>query len=86
MKPFIVKLDFLKAKNKNLFVDLKEYYQLYDNPKKPYTMMLNTPLLRNIDGFYILEKNIKELVSPRTMWVINLAEIMGKGVEYRWIK
>lgn len=55
-------LDFEKAKKGNYFVDREEHFKKYGVEGK-YKMYVGTPLVRNIDGFYIYENDIPSLIT-----------------------
>lgn len=63
----IVLLDYYKAKT----VDLKEYYDIYDNHRASYKLLNGAPILVNAQGRYIKAFDIPELVVNRNQRVLS---------------
>lgn len=65
---YYIYLDFSKAKRLGLFVDRIEWlnkFQLKELADKPtyIDLSLNTPMIVNIEGFCILDKDLEKLIS-----------------------
>lgn len=67
-KKHYIYLDFFKAKKENLFVDRIEWlskFQLKELADKPTfeDLALNAPIIVNIDGWCIYDRDIEKLIS-----------------------
>lgn len=60
-------LDYYRAN----IVDLKEYFDMYDNPRTPYKLLNGAPLLVNAQGSYVKAFDIPELVVNRSYRVLS---------------
>lgn len=52
-------------------VDLKTYYNKYDNPRTPYRLLNGAPLLVCVEGSYIKAFDVPELVVNRNWRVLS---------------
>lgn len=77
-------LDYHKAKKLGAFVDYKEYMRKYDDEEHDYRLLLNAPFIVNVEGTYIYESKIQDLVDIKTRYWLNSLLLTDKPVEFVW--
>ena len=61
-------LDYYKARK----VDLKAYYETYDNNRQTYKLLKGAPLLVNVQGSYVEANDLPKLVcNKRNAIIVN---------------
>jgi len=61
-----VYLDYYKAVREHKLIDIKSFYSTY-NGRSGYKMLTGTPLIVNVDGYYVKADDLTELTINRSL-------------------
>jgi len=74
-------------------VDLKEYYETYDNNRQTYKLLKGAPLLVNVQGSYVKADDLPKLVVNKRFIIIvnqflleliNPTERKASPLHFKW--
>lgn len=82
----VVYLSYKRAKELGVIWDFKEYFRKYENMEKNgYTLLLGAPLIRNIEGAYITDSSILDILfDQKQRFEVSKKIFEGKSIEYKW--